>query len=77
MAATLWAAVWGLGAGFVTVVVLSFCSEPPEADRLKGLVFSGAAGGERRAEVLPWYRRPGFYAVIVLAMFLALNIVFF
>ncbi|MGB6830826.1 MAG: sodium/solute symporter, partial [Terracidiphilus sp.] len=40
MAATLWAAVWGLCSGFVAVVALSFASEPLATDRLKGLVFS-------------------------------------
>jgi solute:Na+ symporter, SSS family len=77
MAATLWAAVWGLASGLVTVVILSFFSKPPDADRLKGLVFSGPTAGEPLVRVVPWYRRPMFYAVIVLAMFVALNIVFF
>jgi solute:Na+ symporter, SSS family len=77
MAATLWAAVWGLAAGFVTVVVLSFFSKPPDAETLKGLVFARSSAGEPIVAAAPWYRRPGFFAAVVIAMFLALNILFF
>jgi SSS family solute:Na+ symporter len=77
MAATLWAAVWGLCSGLVAVIVLSFVSTPPDLARLKGLVFSsGDKGGTQEGNV-PWYLRPAFYGVIVLAMFAALNILFF
>jgi solute:Na+ symporter, SSS family len=79
MAATLWAAVWGLCAGLVAVVALSFVSKPPDADRLKGLVFSREApGADGPKEIeMAWYRSPIFYASVALAMFTALNLLFF
>lgn len=77
MAATLWAAVWGLCSGFVVVVVLSFLSKPPNPDRLNGLVFSRQDTNTSRDAEVPWFRRPVFYAAVVLVMFTVLNIFFF
>lgn len=76
MAATLWAAVCGLCSGSIVVIVLSFATTPPDATRLSGLVFSRESSGGPVEVYLPWYRRPVFYAVVVLAMFVALNIYF-
>lgn len=77
MAATLWAAVWGLGAGFAAVVVISSLSPPPDSGRLSGLVYSRDGADGSKAARLPWFRRPAFYAAVVLAMFALLNILFF
>ena len=77
MAATLWAAVWGLCSGFVAVVALSFFTTPPPVASLKGLVFSLDKADAPRESHLPWYRHPLFYAGVVTVMFIALNIIFF
>jgi len=58
----------------VVTVVLSFLTEAPQAEKLKGLVYSRTA---KEKEPVPWYRTPAFYAVVVLAVFVALNIKFF
>ena len=42
MASNIWTAVWGLVAGLAVTVVLSFLTEAPQAEKLKGLVYSGA-----------------------------------
>lgn len=77
MAATLWAAVWGLVAGFVAVIAISSISEPPDAASLRGLVLSRHESDDVEERHLPWFRRPAFYAAVVLAAFAALNIFYF
>ena len=52
----------------------SALTDPPGENELKGLVFSYAAHSETRQR---WHRRPEFYAVVVLAMFIYLNVKFF
>lgn len=73
MASNIWTAVWGLAAGLVVTVVLSFTTMPPDESKLKGLVYS-----RQRVEkdFTPWYRTPGFYAAVVIALFVILNITF-
>jgi len=74
MASNIWTAVWGLAAGLVVTVGLSFLTEAPAPEKLKGLVYSGAA---KEKDLSPWYSKPVFYAVVVLILFIALNIKFF
>ena len=75
MASNVWMAVWGFVAGLVVVVLLSLLTNPPQEEKLKGLVYSSAAVKEKSTG--PWYRTPEFYAVVVMALFIALNIKFF
>lgn len=77
MAATLWAAVWGLCSGFVVVVALSFALTPPEPARLQGLVAVRGSDLAIREPNLAWFRQPWFYAAIVVGLFAALNLAFF
>jgi len=74
IAANIWTAVWGFAAGLVVTVALSFATKPPDEEKLKGLVYSGAA---KAKDPTPWYRTPEFYAVVVVVLFVALNVVFF
>jgi hypothetical protein len=74
MASNIWTAVWGFAAGLTVTVVLSFLTEAPQAEKLKGLVYSGAI---KEKGSTPWFRSPGFYAIVVLIVFIALNIWFF
>jgi SSS family solute:Na+ symporter len=74
MASNIWTAVWGFVAGFAVTVILSFLTDPPPPEKLRGLVYSGAAN---KREPAAWYRKPEFYAVVVLALFIFLNIKFF
>lgn len=77
MAATLWAAVWGLCSGLVAVIVLSFTTKPPDSAKLRGLVASRESRPATSESNLIWYKRPWFYAVIVISLFVVLNVVFF
>jgi SSS family solute:Na+ symporter len=64
----------------VVSVIVSLATEPKPDSELRGLVYSLTPRGSLRGEEDPgdraWYRRPGVLAVIVLAITVALNIVF-
>jgi SSS family solute:Na+ symporter len=74
MASNIWTAVWGFVAGLVVTITLSFLTAPPPEEKLRGLVYSGVTNN--RAPTT-WYRKPGVYAAVVLALFIFLNIKFF
>ena len=74
MASNIWTAVWGFGAGLAVTALLSFLTDPPPEEKLKGLVYSRV---KRDVESTVWYRKPEVYAIVVLAVFIALNIKFF
>jgi SSS family solute:Na+ symporter len=74
MASNVWTAVWGLAGGLVVMVAVTMFTDPPTEEKLKGLVYSYAAHADLRRR---WYQTPEFYAAVVLAMFLYLNIKFF
>ena len=74
MAANFWRAWWAWLICFaVTIGVSLFTKKKPEAE-LVGLV--KGLTGEAAAETAPWFRRPGFYAVLSLLVFVLLNIYF-
>src|SRR5208283_4041845 len=66
MASNIWTAVWGFVAGLVVTVVASYITEAPQAEKLKGLVYSRAI---KEKSSTPWYRTPAFYAIVVLIAF--------
>jgi solute:Na+ symporter, SSS family len=70
MAATLTLAVWGGGAGLVTALSVSLLTKGVPEERLRGLVYS--------ATPLPstGRRGPVALAIVVAALFVALNIIF-
>ena len=76
MAANIYMAVWGLIAGIIFIVVATFLTTPPDPEKLKGLIFERGQRSEDQA-FEPWYSRPAFYALIVGAVFILLNIVFY
>jgi SSS family solute:Na+ symporter len=73
MASNIWTAVWGFAAGLVVTVVLSLTTAPPDESKLKGLVYS-----RQRVEKdsTPWFRTPAFWAAVVIALFVILNVAF-
>ncbi len=74
MAANFWRAWWAwLVCFFVTIGISLFTKKKPEAE-LVGLV-KGLTQGTA-AEAVPWFRRPGFYALLSLLVFVLLNIYF-
>lgn len=74
MARNFWGALWAWVACFVVTIGVSLVTRPRTAEDMKGLVWSMTP--RVRDHGLPWYLRPGTLAVIVGAMALALNVVF-
>jgi SSS family solute:Na+ symporter len=76
MAANIYMAVWGLAGGILVIVPATFLTKPPIPATLKGLIYEpGQISQEEMNE--PWYSHPTFYAIVVGAMFIALNVAFF
>jgi len=74
MASNVWTAVWGLVAGLITLVVVTFLTESPAEDQLRGLVYAYSA---RETATKRWYRTPEFYAALVVGLVIYLNVKFF
>lgn len=74
MASNVWTAVCAFAAGLIVTVAVTLMTEAPQEEKLKGLVFAYAANVKK---VQAWYRTPEFYAVVVGALFIYLNIKFF
>jgi SSS family solute:Na+ symporter len=75
MAQNFWTAIWAWTTCFVVTILVSLLTKPrPEAE-LRGLVYSLTERPKDEGE--PWFRRPGPLAVVVLALTLVLNLVFF
>jgi SSS family solute:Na+ symporter len=75
MAQNFWTAIWAWTVCFVITIVVSLMTKPRPAEELRGLVYSLTEKPKDEGE--PWYRRPGPLAVVVLAMTLVLNLIFF
>jgi SSS family solute:Na+ symporter len=75
MAQNFWTAIWAWTTCFVVTVVVSLLTKPRPAEELRGLVYSLTERPKDEGE--PWFRRPGPLAVVVLAITLALNLIFF
>ena len=74
MASNVWTAVWGLVAGLIVMVVVTYLTDPPPAESLKGLTYAYAAPLEKAGA---WYRTPAFYGAVVIVGLIALNLKFF
>ena len=79
MASNVFMAMWGFVAGTLAVVIVTFLTKPAPEEKVKGLVYSPEKleKVEKTEGHTPWYRTPAFYAVVVIAMFVALNIIFY
>ncbi len=75
LAQTFWTAIFAFTTCFVVTIVVSLLTRPRAAEELKGLVYSLTPKPEDTESV--WYRRPAVLAVIVLALTVVLNIIFF
>jgi len=75
MAQNFWTAIWAWTVCFVVTIVISLVTRPRPEGELRGLVYSLTE--RQRDEGLVWWQRPVMLAVAVLAMTLALNIIFF
>jgi SSS family solute:Na+ symporter len=74
MAQNFWTAIWAWCTCFVVTIVISLFTRPRPESELKGLVYSLTP--RPRDLNVAWYLRPAALATAVLAMTLALNIIF-
>lgn len=75
MAQNFWTAIWAWSTCFVVTILVSLLTRPRPDEELRGLVYS--LTDKLKDEGEPWYRRPGPLAVVVLALTLVLNLIFF
>jgi len=74
MAQNFWTAIWAWSACFVITILVSLVTKPhPEKD-LVGLVYSLTPKPDDSETI--WYKRPAVLACAVLAMVVALNLIF-
>jgi solute:Na+ symporter, SSS family len=75
LAQTFWTAIVAWVTCFVVTILVSLATQPRADQELRGLVYALTPRPSDRD--LPWVARPGVLAVVVLALTLALNLVFF
>ena len=75
LAQTFWTAIVAWVTCFGVTILVSLLTKPRQPDELRGLVYSLTPKPSDTA--LAWYARPWVVAVVVLALTLALNLVFF
>jgi SSS family solute:Na+ symporter len=74
MAQNFWTAIFAWTACFVVTIIVSLLTRAHEEESLRGLVYSLTE--KPRDAALAWYQRPATLAVVVLALTLILNIIF-
>jgi SSS family solute:Na+ symporter len=74
MAQNFWTAIWAFLVCLIVTLVVSKLTKPREERELVGLVYSLTPKPEEKH--LPWWKRPVTLAVVVLAMAVALNLIF-
>jgi len=74
MAQNFWTAIFAWVTCFIVTILISLLTKPRKDEELKGLVYSLT---EKDRETGPWYTRPVPVGLVVLAMALVLNVIFF
>jgi len=74
MAQNFWTAIFAWSACFVVTIVVSMVTKPRDEKELVGLVYS--LTNKPQEGHLPWYTRPRTYGVLVIALVVILNIIF-
>jgi len=74
MAQNFWTAIWAFVVCMLVTLVVSKLTKPRAERELVGLVYSLTPKPEEKD--LPWWKRPVTLAVVVLAMAVALNLIF-
>ncbi|MGH9823326.1 MAG: sodium:solute symporter family transporter, partial [Blastocatellia bacterium] len=72
---TFWTAIFAWSTCFAVTIIISVLTKPRAAGELKGLVYSLTE--KPQESHLEWYKRPWALGVLVLALTVALNFVFF
>jgi len=76
MAQNFWTAIFAWTTCFAMTILISLATKRTKSDTdLEGLVYWCTP--KPKADAAPWWKRPAALAVIVLAMTLVLNIIFF
>ena len=75
MAQNFWTAIWAWSTCFVVTILVSLLTKAHAEEGLRGLVYSLTERPNDAGE--PWWKRPAVLGVVVLAMTLVLNIIFF
>jgi len=75
MALNFYGAIYAWSVCFLVTIIVSLLTRPNKTDeQLKGLVY--ALTERPKEEGVPWYKRPAALGVVVLALAMALNVVF-
>jgi len=74
MAANFWRAWWAWLICFLVTIVISLFTEKKPEKQLVGLV--KGLTKETAGQAIPWFKKPGFYAVLSLIVLVVLNILF-
>jgi SSS family solute:Na+ symporter len=74
MAQNFWTAIWAFSTNFVLTVIISFLTKPRPEPELVGLVYSLTPKPVEHH--MAWYARPKIIAVGLIAMLIALNLIF-
>jgi SSS family solute:Na+ symporter len=74
MAQGFWGAIYAFATCFVVTIVVSLFTEPRKDKELVGLVYS--LTDKPKDDARTWYQRPATLGIVVLALAIALNIIF-
>jgi SSS family solute:Na+ symporter len=74
MAQNFWIAIWAWTSCFVITIAISLITRPKKEAELHNLVYGLTE--VPREEGVSWYRRPGPLAIVVCAVLIVLNILF-
>jgi SSS family solute:Na+ symporter len=74
MAQNFWTAIWAFSTNFILTVIVSLMTKPREESELVGLVYSLTPKPVEHH--MAWYARPKIIAVGLIAMLIALNLIF-
>jgi SSS family solute:Na+ symporter len=75
MAQNFWTAIWAWTTCFVVTIFVSIATKPRPENELRGLVYALTEREQEHAGA--WFTRPVPIGIIVLALTLILNIIFF
>jgi len=74
MAQNFWTAIFAWMTCFALTIIISMMTKPRPDEELKGLVY--ALTPKPKDEGLAWYQKPSSLAAVVIALLIALNVIF-
>jgi SSS family solute:Na+ symporter len=80
LSASFWQSIWAFIVGTVVLVVVSLFTKPKPVEELGGLVWGQTRKDERPIDEDPrdrlWWRSPVLLGAVIMAIVIALNIIF-